>query len=107
MTSAPALASLLDRIEGAVGADRTLDAAIEQALKGPAEEPPDYTASVDHCLELLHALLPNWHWHIGRGSRGIMPYASLSKGEVTVSADGITVPLVLLAAIVMALRKEA
>ena len=106
MTSAPALASLLSHIEGAVGADRTLDAAIERTLRGRAQDPPDYTASVDHCLELLHELLPNWHWHIGRGSRGIMPYASLSREEVIVSADGITVPLVLLAAIVMALQKE-
>ena len=72
----------------------------------PAKDPPDHTASVDHSVDLLHALLPDWHWHIGRGARGIMPYASLSNGRVTVSADGITVPLVLLAAIVMALRKE-
>ena len=107
MTPAPALVSLLDRIEAAVGADRALDAAIERTLRGPAQDPPDYTASVDHCLELLHALLPYWHWHIGRGARGIMPYASLSKGRVTVSADGTTVPQVLLAAIVMALQKEA
>ncbi len=107
MISAPALASLLSHIEAATGADRALDAAIEQALRGRAQDPPAYTASVDHCLDLAHELLPNWHWHIGRGARGIMPYASLSKGEVTVTADGVTVPLVLLAAIVMALRKEA
>lgn len=107
MPSAPALASLLSHIEAATGADRTLDAAIEQALRGPSKHPPDYTASVDHCLELLHDLLPDWHWHIGRGARGILPYVSLSKGEVTVSAGGVTVPLVLLAAIVMALRKNA
>jgi hypothetical protein len=106
MTSAPALASLLSHIKAATGADRTLDAAIEQTLRGRSQDPPDYTASVDHCLDLLHELLPDWHWHIGRGARGIMPYASLSNGQITVSADGITVPLVLLAAIVMALRKE-
>ncbi len=35
-----------------------------------------------------------------------MPYASLSNGETTVSADGTTVPLVLLAAIVKALQRE-
>lgn len=107
MPSAPALSALLDRIEAATGADRALDAAIEQALRGRAQAPPDYTASVDHCLDLLHALLPKWHWHIGRGARGILPHASLSKGRITVSAGGTTVPLVLLAAIVKALQKGA
>jgi len=107
MTDTPALASLLSHIKGAVGADRALDAAIEQTLRGLAKDPPDYTASVDHCLDLLHDVLPDWHWHLGRGARGIMPYASLSKGRDTVSAGGITVPLVLLAGIVMALQKEA
>lgn len=107
MTATPALASLLERIETATGADRALDAFIEQALMGSSKDPPDYTASVDRCLDLLHALLPDWHWHIGRGSRGIMPYASLSKGGVTVSADGTTVPQVLLSAIVKALREGA
>ncbi|MCK4868979.1 MAG: hypothetical protein KAT39_13080 [Alphaproteobacteria bacterium] len=115
MPSVPVLAALLDRIEAATGADRAIDAAIEQALRGPApkhaegraQAPPDYTASVDHCLDLLHALLPSWHWHLGRGARGIMPYASLSKGRATVSAGGTTVPLVLLAAIVKALQKGA
>jgi hypothetical protein len=110
MPSAPALAALLDRIEAATGADRALDAAIEQALapphaEGPSRTPPDYTASVDHCLDLLHALLPDWHWHIGRGARGIMPYVTLSNGRITVTAGGTTVPQVLLAAIVKALQK--
>jgi hypothetical protein len=110
MPPAPALTSLLRRIEAATGADRALDAAIEQALapphaEGRSEAPPDYTASIDRCLDLVHALLPHWHWHIGRGARGILPYASLSNGRVTVTADGTTVPQVLLAAIVKALQK--
>jgi hypothetical protein len=112
MPTAPALSALLDRIEVATGADRALDAAIDRALRGRAlrgraQTPPDYTASVDHCLDLLHALLPKWHWHIGRDAHGILPHASLSKGRITVSAGGTTVPLVLLAAIVKALQKGA
>lgn len=112
MTPTPELASLLDRIEAATGADRALDAAVNRALapihaENGTQDPPDYTASVDRCLDLLHELLPDWHWHLGRGARGIMPYASLSNGEVTISADGTTVPQVLLAAIVKALQREA
>jgi len=57
-------------------------------------------------LELLHAILPNWHWHLGRGANGVMPYASLSNGKMTVSADGTTVPQVLLAAIIKALIEQ-
>jgi len=110
MSPTPELASLLDRIEAATGADRALDASIDRALApmhawNRAQDPPDYTASVDRCLDLLHELLPDWHWHLGRGALGIMPYASLSNGKVAVSADGTTVPQVLLAAIVKALQR--
>lgn len=100
------LQSLQRRIESGNGADRALDADIEKILRGPSDHPPDYTASVDRCLELLHGVLPNWHWHLGHGATGMMPYATLSKGQTRVSADGTTVPQVLLAAIIKALIEQ-
>ncbi len=103
---ASSLQSLEDRIQSANGADRDLDADIEHALRGPSDAPPDYTASIDRCLDLFHEVLPNWHWHLGRGAAGVMPYASLSNDRTTVQADGATVPQVLLLAIVKALREQ-
>ncbi|NQU56882.1 MAG: hypothetical protein HQ513_06575 [Rhodospirillales bacterium] len=97
---------LKDRIESAKGADRELDADIEKILRGPSDDAPDYTASVDRCLDLLHAILPKWHWHLGRGANGVMPYASLSNGKTTVSANGTTLPQVVLAAIIKALIEQ-
>jgi len=110
------LSSLQQRIEVATGADHDLDAAIDRLLRRAVDAPPDtgadavpeatpaYTASVDQCLELLHAVLPDWHWHIGRGASGVFPYATLSKGKTVISADGTSVPLVLLTAMIRAVR---
>ena len=96
---------LQDRIESATGADRDLDAEIARTLGETDGNALDYTASVDRCLDLLHTRLPAWHWHLGRGPSGMLPYASLTKGKTTVSADGTTVPLVLLAVIIKALAR--
>ncbi|MBC8338015.1 MAG: hypothetical protein ISR51_00975 [Rhodospirillales bacterium] len=101
-----ALQTLQDRIETATGTDRALDADIEHILLGPSEDAPNYTGSVERCMDLLHAVLPDWHWHLGRDATGMMPFARLSKGNMTVSADGTTVPLVLLAATIKALREQ-
>jgi len=98
--------SLQVHIASARGADRDLDAEIEKVLNGQSQNAPDYTASVDRCLDLLHAKLPNWHWHLGRDVVGMMPYANLSNGKKTVSAEGTTVPLVLLTTIVKALISQ-
>jgi hypothetical protein len=100
------LQSLQNRIEAGKGADRDLDADIEKVLRGSSGDAPDYTASVDRCLELLQEVLPDWQWHLGRGAAGMLPYVSLSKGRITVSADGTTVPQVLLAAIIKALSAQ-
>jgi hypothetical protein len=99
------LRHLQKRIASATGADRDLDAEIARALVETDGDALDYTASVDRCLDLLQTRLPAWHWHLGRGPSGVMPYASLTKGEATVSADGTTVPLVLLAVIFKALAR--
>jgi len=108
------LSSLQQRIETATGTDRDLDADIDRLLRRVDEEPPDphpdvapaYTASVDRCLELLHDILPDWHWHIGRDASGVFPYAALSKGKITISAEGTSVPLVLLIAVIRAVRAQ-
>ena len=98
--------SLQVHIASARGADRDLDAEIEKVLNGQSQNAPDYTASVDRCLDLLHAKLPNWHWHLGRDATGLMPYASISHDKLIASADGTTVPLVLLTAIIKALIEQ-
>jgi len=100
------LKNLLTAIETASGADPRLDAKIDNILRNSKEPGPAYTASVDSCLELIHDVLPDWHWHVGRGAGGVMPYASLSKGNLKVVADGVTVPLVILAATVKALSLQ-
>ena len=100
------LEDLLQRIEAATGADPALDGDIAALLADSVEAVPAYTASVDACLTLMHAVLPRWHWHLGHDASGVFPYASLSKGRRRVSAKGTTVPLVLLSAIVRALLSK-
>lgn len=87
---------LLVHVESATGADPALDAEIARAF---GVEPREYTASVDAALDLMHRMLPHWHWHIGRGASGATVYATLSHGHKTVTAEGTTVPLVVLAAV--------
>ncbi|NQV54605.1 MAG: hypothetical protein HQ503_01995 [Rhodospirillales bacterium] len=100
------LRSLLARIDAATGADPELDADIEKNLRGQSDRTPNYTSSVDRCLELLHTTLPDWHWHLGRNASGQFPYATLTNGNISVSADNTTVPLVLLAVILQALIEQ-
>lgn len=93
------LDELLARLEAATGSDRQLDAALALAFAG-GEPPPDYTASVDRCLDLVRAVLPGWAWHVGWNATGVLPYATLhGPGGVTAASAG-TVPLALLRALV-------
>jgi len=101
------LSTLLKRIESSKGADPVLDREIEKTLCAPSDEVRDYTASIDRCLDLMHEILPAWHWHVGRGANGVMPYASMTKGTQTLVADGTTVPLVLLAVMIKAKQAES
>ena len=106
------LRRLEGRIARATGADSGLDRAIREALDGaaPADGVPPYTASVDACLALIGRALPGWHWHVGWGPGGILPYASLSRdgagpaGRVEMTAP--TVPLALLGTLVKAARLD-
>jgi hypothetical protein len=62
---------------------------------------------VDSCIALFRRVLPGWHWHIGHGPRGILPYAAVSKaadepGGIRLEAIAPTVPLALLRALLKA-----
>lgn len=103
----------LERLEieigAATGADTDLDAGIHAAVYGGSSgKAPAYTASVDACLTLIQKGLPEWHWHIGYGPRGILPYAVMTAGAAAGDAKAEmtapTVPLALLGAFVKALR---
>lgn len=95
------LNELADRVAAATGSDRDLDAALARAFGG-GEPPPDYTSSVDRCIELVHAIMPGWAWHVGWNATGILPYASLHHGAELTEAAAPTVPLALLKALLQA-----
>jgi hypothetical protein len=108
------VAKLLKRVRSASGRDQHLDRDIARCLKearGKPDDPPPYTASVDACIGLIERVTPGWHWHVGYGPKGVMPYAFLSNGEIRCEAIAATVPLALLTALLEArtdkhLRKE-
>ena len=95
------LDGLLARLESATGSDRQLDAALAQAFRG-GEPAPDYTASVDRSLDLIHALLPGWALHVGWNATGVLPYATLHGPQGLIAASAATVPLALLKALLRA-----
>ena len=106
------LQALERRIAKATGQDRDLDRAIADTIDRDARDDtmPGYTSSVDTCLALIGTVLPDWHWHVGHGPSGILPYASLSKTTgpddempLRVEASAATVPVALLHAMVKAL----
>ena len=98
------LISLLKRVGSANGRDAEIDLAIAQKLDASCQQQsvPRYTASVDTCLELIGRALPGWHWHVGYGPKGILPYAFVAQGEARYEAKAATVPLALLAALLKA-----
>jgi hypothetical protein len=109
------LKTLERHIGDTTGQSRYLDQMIASTLDCVAEMHPteQYTASVDACVSLINRILPRWHWHVGHGPRGILPYAALRKSQATDSAEELrveatapTVPLALLHAAVGALIAE-
>ena len=103
-------ASLAKRLQRATGPDDHLDKAIAAMFPEAGGNPdtPAYTASVDACIALIKHVCPHWHWHVGHGPTGIVPYASMT--EETKSEDGAhveatapTVPLALLRVLFKAL----
>jgi len=112
MSPAGKAEAALRYLQGITGADVKADALIGEAVAALAGDPPaanePYTASVDQCLQLIHQLLPKWHWHTGFGVKGITPYAMLSSGdeagkEERFEASAPTVPLALLIVLFQAL----
>jgi len=106
------LEDLESRISETTGQDRDLDHLIAATFDSLADGHPvgGYTSSVDTCLTLIGSILPEWHWHVGHGPSGILPYASLRKKtnlsdatQLRVEATAATVPLALLHATVKAL----
>lgn len=93
---------LARRIEQATGSDRTIDGGLAALVGGDPTTPPDYTASVDRCIDLLHQLLPGWSWHVGWNASGVLPYATLRHDRQRVEAAAATVPLALVKAIIRA-----
>ena len=99
------LSKLLKRIQSATGRDDNLDGEIGRHLDnayGETVGPPRYTASVDTCIGLIERVMPGWHWHVGYGPKGIMPYASLKNEDKRYEATAATVPLALLTVVLEA-----
>ena len=95
------LNELAGRIAAATGSDRELDAALARMFGG-GEPAPDYTASVDRCIQLVQAAMPGWAWHVGWNATGVLPYATLHQGDRLAEAAAPTVPLALLKALLKA-----
>ena len=93
---------LVAAIERATGSDRQIDRALAELAGQDTADPPDYTASVDRCIDLLHQLLPGWSWHVGWNATGVLPYATLHQGKQRVEAAAPTVPVALLKALMQA-----
>ena len=100
-------------IRQATGPDSGIDRAVAALLDGGGEDDavPPYTSSVDACIALIRRTLPDWHWHVGHGAMGVVPYASMTRndenaGPVHVEATASTVPLALLGALIRALESR-
>lgn len=92
---------LAAQLRAAAGGDAALDAAVAGVFPQAAEL-SHVSGSVDECLSLLDQALPGWHWHVGKGANGVLPYATLTKEQWRVTADGPTVPIALLRAMLAA-----
>jgi len=106
------LRTLKTQIAEAAGPSLALDTLIAEKMSPArvAGAADNYTSSVDACLRLIETVLPGWHWHVGHGPTGILPYASLSTAAHSsketshrVEATAPTVPLALLHATTKAL----
>jgi hypothetical protein len=97
---------LSKRIRAATGRDRELDKSIADVLEHSPRPIPEYTGSVDACIDLVHRVLPAWSWHVGYGPTGVLPYATLARGHTRHETSAPTVPLALLAAVLEAKLDE-
>lgn len=97
------LRELKARLKSATGASRELDDLVTKTLRVPAR---NYSSSVDDCLEAIHELFPDAHWHLGRAVDGVSMYATLEDGDRREESQGVTIPLVLLSIIVAHLERR-
>ncbi len=97
------LKTLKSALETASGASPDLDSLVAETLHVRAR---DYSSSVDDCIELIHELFPDSHWHLGRAANGVSMYATLEEGGHREERDGGTIPLVLLSVIVAHLARH-
>lgn len=88
---------LVQRLNAATGGDPALDRLVADFFSQPLSS---YTESVESCRALLCAVAPGWRLHVGYGVGGILPYARLSQGEQRVEAEGPSVPLAVLRALI-------
>ena len=95
------LAALARRFNSATGSDRELGAELARVFGG-REPVPDYSASVYRCIDLIHAAMPGWAWHVGWNASGVLPYASLHLGDLLAEAARQPPPLALLKALLRA-----
>ena len=107
------VADLAKKIGNASGPSENIDQAICAALDMDTSKDitPPYTGSVDECIALVKRILPDWHWHLGHGPLGIVPYATMTRddgadGSIHVEATAPTVPLALLGALMKALKSK-
>ena len=107
------LATLQHLVSKAVGASDQIDQEICLAFDDDrdGQKLTPYTASVDECITLISRVLPDWHWHVGHGPMGVIPYASMTQnngedGSIHVEATAPTVPLALLGALIKALNYQ-
>ena len=107
------LAELKNRLDQATGSNAAIDREIAASMDVLPEGHgwPAYTSSIDDCLALIGRRLPEWHWHVGHGPDGVLPYAALTRGsgddgDVRIETSAPTVPLALLRAGVRALARH-
>lgn len=90
MTDQDTLSTMLAH---ALGGSAELDDLVARAYGVP---PGPYSESVDRCLGLIKGILPQWRLHVGYGVSGVLPYASLTRGDSHFEAEAATVPLAIL-----------
>ena len=97
------LRNLKSHLKTATGASKDLDELVAKTLK---VQKRDYSSSVDDCIELIHELFPDAHWHLGRAANGVSMYATLDEGGHREESTGTTIPLVLLSVIVAHIERH-
>jgi len=106
MTLEAELARLDEHIGEATGPSKEIDQLIASAFHESNEVA--FSASVDACLALIGRALPEWHWHVGHGPKGILPYASMASDNSSQRVEMVapTVPLALLGCLVKVLNSS-